>query len=208
MGTEKGLIFGSCPCEDWTFLQPYLQWPQVVVGADGGLDAARQAGFVPTVYVGDGDSGGSAEQGLQCIPLKPEKDFTDLEAAYDWSKEYGLRELIFTGCTGGRQDHHLAALALLERATRDGIRALILAPDNRIEFLLPGRYRLKNHGYHYVSLLPVDPVLEKVSLSGLKYPLKDRDVQRGSSLTVSNEFLGDQAELIFCGGCCYLIESN
>lgn len=96
MGAEKGLIFGSQPCESWMFLKPLLDWPDLVISADGGLRCARDAGFSPQVYVGDGDSGGRPEPGLRCVSLKPEKDVTDLEAAYDWARGHGLRELIFT----------------------------------------------------------------------------------------------------------------
>ncbi len=208
MGAEKGLIFGSCPCASWDFLRPYRDWAQVVIGADGGLRLARAAGFSPEVYVGDGDSGGAPETRLFCVSLPAEKDMTDLEAAYTWARDHGLRELVFTGCTGGRLDHHMAALALLEKASREGIHGIVLDPGNRIEFLRPGRYRMENHGYGYFSLLPVDAVLRDVTISGARYPLEHRDVPRGSSLTVSNEFTDGAVEVSFRDGCCYFMETK
>lgn len=208
MGTEKGLIFGSSPCEIWGFLQPYRSWPDVVIAADGGLNAAKSAGFKPSVYVGDGDSGGREEPGLICVPLQPEKDVTDLEAAYDWARDHGVRELVLTGCTGGRLDHHMAAMGLLETAAREGIRAVILDPRNRVEFLTPGSYRIENPGYRYFSLIPVDEMLLGLQISGAKYPLRNRDVRRGDSLTVSNEFAADAVEISFREGCCFLIEAT
>lgn len=208
MGAKKGLIFGSCPCADWDFLRPYAQWPELVIAADGGLKLARAAGFTPSVYVGDGDSGGRAEPQLDCVSLQPEKDVTDLEAAYGWAREHGLSELIFTGCTGGRLDHHMAAMGLLETAAREGIHGVILDSRNRVEFLLPGAYVLKNRGYRYFSLISVDRVLAGLSIAGAKYPLQQRDVRRGDSLTISNEFAGDSVELCFQSGCCYLIQAK
>lgn len=208
MGAEKGLIFGSCAPENWDFLRPYLDWPQVVIAADGGLKGARAAGFAPRVYVGDGDSGGRAEAGLACVLLPEEKDVTDLEAAYLWARDHGLRELMFTGCTGGRLDHYMAALGLLETAAAEGIHGVILDPRNRIELLEPGRHHLKNHGYRYFSLIPLDRLLGHVTIRGAKYPLTDRTVYRGGSLTVSNEFCGETAEVSFQEGLCWLIESR
>ena len=208
MGAQKGLIFGSAPCESWTFLQRLRQWPDVVIAADGGLQRARDAGFAPQVYVGDSDSGGAAEPGLPCVPLKPEKDVTDLEAAYNWARDHGLRQLIFTGCTGGRLDHHMAAMALLETAAREGVRGVILDARNRVEFLTPGRHVLPGRGYRYFSLIPVDPMLLGVTITGARYPLKNRDVRRGDSLTVSNECLGEGVEVSFTAGCCYFIQST
>ena len=112
------------------------------------------------------------------------------------------------GCSGGRLDHHMAALGLLEQAARDGLRAIFLDPRNLVEFLLPGSYTLENGGYRYFSLIPVDPVLSELTIRGARYTLSRRDVPRGSSLTVSNEFSGDNAAVSFTGGCCLFIQSK
>lgn len=208
MGAKKGLIFGAAPCGSWSFLREYKNWPDLVIGADGGLRSARAAGFMPTVYVGDGDSGGTPEEGLYAIPLPPEKDLTDLQAAYEYAKEQGVTELILTGCTGGRLDHHLSAMSLLERAAGEHIRAVLLDPENRVEFLRPGTHAQTAHGYQYFSLIPVSHQLCAVTIIGAKYPLKDRDVFRGDSLTVSNEFKAETVTISFTEGCCYFIESQ
>ena len=180
----------------------------MVIAADGGLHSAREAGFSPSVYIGDGDSGGREEPGLICVTLPVEKDVTDLEAAYQWARDHGCTDLILTGCTGGRLDHHMAAMSLLETAAREEIRAVILDSRNRVEFLLPGEYLRSNPGYRYVSLIPADRVLRDLSIRGTKYELSQRDVTRGSSLTVSNEFSGETAEISFREGSCWLIFSN
>jgi thiamine pyrophosphokinase len=208
MGEKKGLIFGSMPCSTWAFLEPLAGWPDVVIVADGGLHCARNAGFSPNVYVGDDDSGGHSEQNMTCVKLQPEKDFTDLQAAYEWAKNQGIQDLILTGCTGGRQDHQLSALQLLETATLDGLQARILDDRNRITFLLPGQYHVPRSIYRYFSLIPVERKLEHLTIRGAKYPLVDRTALRGSSLTVSNEWAEDQVEISFTGGSCYLIEAD
>ena len=104
MGTQKVLIFGSMPCPGWDFLRPYAHWADLVIAADGGVQCALDAGFTPDIYVGDSDSGGHALTGMEYIPLPAEKDLTDLQAAYETALNRGAGEIIFTGCTGGRQD--------------------------------------------------------------------------------------------------------
>ena len=208
MGAKKGLIFGAAPCGSWSFLKEYQNWPELVIAADGGLHSSRAAGFSPTVYVGDNDSGGAPEENLFSVPLPTEKDLTDLQAAYEYAKAQGVTELILTGCTGGRLDHHLSAMSLLERAARENIRAVLLDPENRVEFLLPGTHRQMSHGYRFFSLIPVSRELRAVTITGAKYPLQDRDVTRGDSLTVSNEFRSDFVTLSFTEGCCYFIEAQ
>ncbi len=207
MGTKKGLIFGSCTCNNWDFLRPYLGWPHAVIGADGGIRLAYEAGFTPTVYIGDNDSGGFPEPGLIAVTLPKEKDFTDLEAAYEWAIANDFRDLIFTGCSGGRLDHHMAAMGLLERAAREGIHAVILSPGNSVEVLLPGEHVFPNMGYTYFSLIPLDKRLEGLSISGAKYPVSHCEAVRGSSLTVSNEFCDDTITVSFSAGCCFYIQS-
>ena len=208
MGAQKGLIFGSYPCRSWDFLKPLADWPDVVIAADGGMQCAENAGYSPRVYVGDGDSGGRALPGMETVPLKPEKDLTDLQAAYEWARDHGISEIIFTACIGGRQDHHLSALQLLETAKKDGIQAEIWDPDNRILFLTPGTVKIPKSDFRFFSLIPVDRELRGVSIRGAKYPLSNCTVYRGDSLTVSNEWKDDTVEISFTEGCCYFISSN
>lgn len=187
MGTA--LIFGSMPCADWTFLEP-LRGRCTVVCADGGLRLAEEAGFSPDAYIGDGDSGGIPPAGVASMQLPPEKDLTDLQAAYEYARDHGLRTAVFTACTGGRQDHHLANLALLERVWEDGLRAFILDPWNEIRYHSGGPLLLPETGYRYFSILPMDRRLQNVRITGGKYPLDVPEVCRGDSLTVSNEPAG------------------
>ena len=208
MGAQKGLIFGSYPCRTWNFLEPLKNWPDVVIAADGGMQCAKSAGFCPNVYVGDGDSGGKASPGMETVPLKPEKDLTDLQAAYEWARDHDIREVVFTACTGGRQDHHLSAMQLLETAKKDGISAEIRDPDNRILFLTPGTVTVLKSHFRFFSLIPVDRVLSGICICGAKYPLENKTVYRGDSLTVSNEWKEDSVEISFTDGACYFISSN
>lgn len=206
MGTQKGLIFGSYACSSWDFLQGIT--PDVVIAADGGIQCAAAAGFTPDVFVGDGDSGGIPSPDMETVSLPEEKDLTDLQAAYEWARDHGIKDLVFTACTGGRQDHHLSALQLLETARYQGIHAEIVDPCNRILFLDSETIAVPKTCYHYFSLIPVDRELSGVSISGAKYPLQEKIVHRGDSLTVSNEWAEPVVEISIKKGCCYLILSN
>jgi len=204
VGTEIALIFGSSPCGSWEFLQPYRGAAHVVC-ADGGLLMAEEAGFRPDEYVGDSDSGGAPREGLPAILLPPEKNLTDLQAAYERTRDEGYREIVLTACTGGRQDHHIANLQLLETARRDGIRARILDPWNEILFLEEESITFRCDGFRYFSLLPADRELRGVTITGAKYPLENVVVHRGDSLTVSNESLGGDVSVTIGRGSAWLI---
>ena len=123
MGTQKVLIFGSMPCPSWDFLRPYEHWADLVIAADGGVQCAMDAGFTPDIYVGDSDSGGHALIGMECIPLPAEKDLTDLQAAYETALNRGARDIVFTGCTGGRHRSVSIARAVTEYLNKLGYAA-------------------------------------------------------------------------------------
>lgn len=208
MGKTKALIFGSAPCESWAFLEPWRDWPDLVIAADGGLGSARRAGFSPAYYIGDGDSGGKPEPGLSTVVLPEEKDLTDLEAACAWAVRKGCGELLLTGCTGGRLDHELSALGLTESLAEQGVTAQILDRSNLIRFCLPGEYAVEPMGYRYFSLIPVDRRVTGLTIENAKYPLAGASVPRGGSLTVSNEFRDGPAAIRFTGGSVLLIRSK
>lgn len=205
---RRAVIFGSAPCESWSFLEQYLRGDEFVIAADGGRRQAEQAGLTVDWYVGDGDSGGSP-QGLPSVVLPEEKDWTDLEAAVFHALGMGYDELLLTGCSGGRFDHYLSSCFLLEEISRRGAAALLVDGMNEIRFLSAGETRVENvPPYHYLGLLPLDRVVKGVSIRGTKYLLREHDVCRGSTLTVSNEILpGHQAEITIQEGSALLVRS-
>ncbi len=207
MGAETALIFGSLPCARWDFLEP-LRGRAAVFCADGGTRCAAEAGFPVDFYVGDSDSGGAPPPGAERLLLPAEKDLTDLQAAYELARDRGFRRMAFTGCTGGRQDHHLANLQLLETACRQGIDAVILDERNEIRCFCGGTVTVPHGGFRYFSLIPLDAELRGVTIRGARYPLEDAVVRRGDSLTVSNETAGGPATVTVARGTAWLIRAD
>ena len=210
MGKNKALIFGAAPCGEWRFLEPLKNWPDLIIAADGGLNSAEAAGFSVSAYIGDNDSGGTAPGNIPSRILPSEKDLTDLEAAYIWALEQGCRQVCFTGCTGGRLDHELSALGLLERASEEMEEAMIVDPGNRIRLVRPGKtITIRKSRYRYFSLVPLDRTLSGITIRGAKYTCENLGTVRTKSLTISNEFLEDQpVEITLDSGSAYLVEAN
>lgn len=207
MGAETALIFGSVQCENWDFLAPIRELNPVVICADGGILRAQEAGFTPDFFIGDCDSGGSA-QSCEAILLPAEKNLSDMQAACHAAIDRGAKHLILTACTGGRQDHHLANLQLLETLAKQGIDARILDPCNEISYLAPGTVLVPKAQYRYFSLLPITSTLSGLDITGAKYPLENAIAYRGDSLTVSNEVVSSQATIRLRQGAAWLIRSD
>ncbi|MBQ3089207.1 MAG: thiamine diphosphokinase [Oscillospiraceae bacterium] len=205
----RAVLIGAAPGQRLDYLLPMLREDDFVICADGGRNKADSAGIKADWYVGDNDSGGSPE-GLPCTILPSEKDVTDMEMAIDQAFALGYREMLLAGCTGGREDHHVANLGLLEQIwTRGGV-AVLVNEENEVRFLSPGSYQIENEpAFYYLSLLPLDAVVSGVTLRGTKYELTDAQIRRGTTLAVSNEILqGKTAEIAIESGCALLIRSQ
>lgn len=206
MGNETALIFGAVGYPDWSFLAP-LRGKTAVFCADGGVNHARSAGFTPDYYIGDGDSGGVPPAGIPAVRLPVRKDLTDLQAAWEQAFSLGFRNILLTGCTGGRQDHFLAAVQLLEIISASGCEGAILDPENEITWLPPGGHLLAPNAFRFFSLLPVND-RSVVSVRGAEYEAVRSILRRGDSLGVSNAFLNGPARVQVHEGPCYLVRSG
>lgn len=206
----RGLIVGAAPWGDGGFLRPYLErgrW--TVFCADGGYANAVSAGLRPDLLIGDWDSGERPDLAVPCVTLPAEKDVTDLQAAMDQALSLGIRELLLCGCTGGRLDHTLSNLLLLEWLADRGGQGTIVDGDNEVRLLEPGRVLIENSPrYHYLSLVPLDRQVTGVTIRGTKYRLEGATLLRGDTLSVSNEPAGDTAEILIGAGRALLIRSQ
>lgn len=207
MGTQTALIFGAMKFDSWEFLEELRISHPTVICADGGIHCAQSAGFIPDFYIGDGDSGGSPAEGIPSQVLPNKKDYSDLQAACELALKLGFQQIVLTGCTGGRQDHHISALQLLELISLRGCEGKIIDPRNEIFFLSPSHKVIKKGRFKYFSLLPIDKEIT-VTISGAMYDLDHRQVLRGDSLCISNEFYQDVVTLNLHDGNCFLVFSR
>ena len=212
MAAERkcGLIIGAAPWQDGRFLTPYLagkDW--MVFCADGGYANAKAAGLEPDFLIGDWDSGEKPALDVPCVTLSVEKDMTDLQAAMDEALSMGVMELLLCGCTGGRLDHTVSNLLLLEWLAERGGQGMVVDEDNEVRLLTPGVCRLEDRPhYHYLSLVPLDHKISGVTLKGTKYPLERAELSRGDTLSISNEPKNPVLEITIGSGRALLIRSQ
>src|SRR6185436_14197789 len=90
----------------------------VIVGADGGLDHALEAGLTPTYLVGDLDSVSAAglawaAEHAEVVRHPVDKAATDTELAVAFAAALGPSRLVLAAGAGDRVDHAVAALGAL-----------------------------------------------------------------------------------------------
>lgn len=183
----------------------------LTLAADAGYLTARKLGVQPKLLIGDFDSLGEPEPavGTELIRVPAEKDLTDTQLTVQAAIEHGAREMIIIGGLGGRVDHTLSNLAILEDLQDRHIPALITNGKNRVRFLRNGSVLLAaSPQFHYLSLVAADPVVRGVTLEGCRYPLTNAKLSRKLQYAVSNEITGSCALIAVRRGGVWIVESG
>jgi len=190
-------------------LRTYLRGNEFVIAVDGGVRHAEALGLTVDLLLGDFDSLPAAAlaryrcRGTPILSFPVDKDYTDTHLALNWAAARGAREALLLGATGSRLDQTLAHLFILPRLwEEEGLYSRAVTPTNEIFPVCAGRGTVTFHGPPggKFSLLPASDLVRGVTLEGARYPLQDRDLELGTSLTISNEFTGSPVRLSLRAG--------
>lgn len=181
----------------------------LILAADAGYRNALAFGVKPDILLGDFDSLGHIEvpAGIEVIEVPAEKDETDTQLAVRLALERGADDIVIVGGIGGRLDHTLSNLAVLEDLDARHKHALITNGKNRARFLRNNSTLIPRGKFRYLSLIAVDETVKGVSLEGCKYPLKKAKLSRRDQYAVSNELTGNCALIDVRRGGIWIVES-
>jgi thiamine pyrophosphokinase len=203
----RAVIFANGVLNDHQTTRKNLRAGDWLIAADGGTENCLALGLQPTTVIGDLDSLSDdrreelEKQGTHFLVHPRDKDQTDLELALTLAVQEGAEEILLIGLLGGRLDQTLANLLLLARpewqtarlVVSDGLdSAYLLHPDQPLI--------LSGEPGEVVSLIPLTPVVEEVSTSGLRWALNDTRLSFGSTLGVSNEMTSTSCQVTFRKG--------
>lgn len=203
------------------FVKDYLKAHtfDVIIAVDKGLVTADKLNLNLQYIVGDFDSApselvqkykNSISNGSTTIKeYNPMKDATDTQIAIELAITLNASEIVMLGATGTRMDHALANIYLLTLPLVRDIAAYIIDEHNKIYLLNQNAILYKDKLFgDYVSLQPLTEVVYGVTLEGFKYPLIKRDMKREDSLGISNEVVGESANILLQSGILVVIESK
>lgn len=181
------------------------------IAADSGYRNAEALGVRIDVLLGDFDSLGEPkdiDERTEIVRVPAEKDFTDTQLAVTIALERGADDIVIIGGLGGRLDHTLSNLAILEDLSAQHVFALITDGQSRIRYLDSTSTLIARSGFHYLSLLAASDRVKGVSVEGCRYPLKNATLSRRMQYAVSNEITGNCALVSVKRGALYVIEAN
>jgi len=192
-------------------LNELIEQVDVIVAADGGWAKAQRCGVAADVVIGDLDSLTVAERDafgrtdVKVLRYPTEKDRTDLEIALDYAMSLNPEKILLWGFWGGRLDHSLANLLLIEKAVQQGIPVEIVTDAERA-YLVSERLDLGGAAIgDLVSLLPLTATVERVRTVGLKYALAGETLRRASSRGVSNLVNANPVRIEFESGLLFVV---
>lgn len=193
----KCIIFSGADIFDYNFVASYIDEDDFIICADSGVRHAEKLGLVADVVIGDFDSvtDNGYKKHKEVVTLPCEKDDTDTFAAAKIAAENSPDEVLIFGAIGSRIDHTLGNISTLEFLHQSGINARLINENNEIGIIKNETKTVKKRKGSFLSLIPLDESVGSVSVSGVKYPLNDKTVYRNSTLTISNEFRDDTADI-------------
>lgn len=202
---EKCVIVGAGRCDTGRLgKQLTVRDGDLCIAADGGLDYLLAVGLTPDIVLGDMDSvvdgemivSGQADFQIKRLPA--EKDDTDMLAAIKEGLAAGYRRFELYGALGGRFDHTFANVQCLLYLANRGAKGMIVGDD--ITLTLIRNESIFFQAAHAtmgrrVSVFAFGTDAYGVSERGLKYLLNHVTVKQEFPIGVSNEFIGEDAEI-------------
>ena len=177
-------------------LRPYPLQGDYVIAADRGFDSLAAYGVMPDLAVGDFDSLGHRPHHPNVIQLPAEKDDTDMLFALRKGLELGYRRFVLLGGVGGRLEHTLGNLQLLDWLARQGAQGFLAGEKTAATAIRDGgRLTFPREIQGTLSIFCNSGTAQGVTLRGLKYLLERRTLTGDLPLGVSNQFLGEPAQV-------------
>jgi len=188
-----------------------------ILAADGGARHCRKHNIRPDALIGDFDSLPPAilqeyeSMGVTVHRYPADKDYTDLELALQLALKSRPNEIVILGGLGGRWDQSIANLLLPASPICADTRVTLIDQSQEVAVLRSGDgITLRARPGDTVSLIPIGGDAQKVSTSGLRYPLQDETLHFGATRGISNEMLSTTAGISLGTGflLCVLIYSG
>jgi len=173
------LLIGAGPTSKEMILSSAV-YASSFVAADGGFNAATDAGLDVALVVGDMDSQSTPFGSQNFLEMK-EQDTTDFEKCL---QVCDAEVFLGVGFLGGRLDHQMAAFSALLRDKR----AIILMDACQLVFIVPPEFHLNlEHGTE-VAFYPL--VGLRADALGLQWPLDDDEMAPDELISTSNKVDG------------------
>jgi thiamine pyrophosphokinase len=181
------LLVGNGAKNPPQFLRDLAKSVDFVIGVDAGAETLLESGVKVDLAIGDFDSLKNKDllKKINHLEYPKEKDYSDTEIAVTHAISLGYDEIILTNMLGGRTDHLLFNISILYRIFKEGKSTKILENKEEI-YIFDKSIEVQTDINDIVSIFPLLGKVVFEESKGLYYPLKEKSVELGETLTLSN----------------------
>ena len=164
-----------------------------VIYCDRGLRHLEALGVKPSLAVGDFDSV-PAPEGVETVVFPPRKDDTDALCGLREGLRRGYTTFLILGALGGRLDHEMGNIYLLDYLHSHGADGEIADGVTTVEIVGKEWKRVRS-GTKYFSLIAAFGRAEGIYIEGAEYNLTDGVIDPSYQYGISNETRGEETRV-------------
>lgn len=155
--------------------------------------------------MGDFDSHDNPHFDVETIVLPCEKDDTDTVFAVKEAINRGYSDFLLIGVVGTRLDHTLGNISILLYLDSIGKKGYVVDDYSEME-IVSDKPAYIEESYSFFSLLNVSGTAKGITIKNAKYPLNDEEITCEYQYGISNEVIGETAEISIREGKLLLIK--
>lgn len=137
------------------------------------------------------------------VIVPSEKEKSDGQLLIEYLIEQGYSDIHLFAATGGRIDQTLFNMQLLAEFPQCRV-----ISKNEETSLIPSETSINGRCGYRVSLIPLTPSVKGLTLEGFRYELKKAEIKFGSTLTLSNVIISENARVTYNEGGLLLVMSR
>ncbi len=186
---KTAYIIAAGPIENYNYIKSLIPKNAFIICADGGIKHCETLNIKPNLIISDFDS--SIEENYKCEVIKfpCEKDDTDFSLSIKKAINLGYNNIVAFGALGGRIDHTLGAIQMLEYCLNKDVNCTLVDLKNRVQMIRGETEILIEPKDENISIFSYSSTCEGVTLKGMKYPLENGKLTSSFPLGISNKAL-------------------
>lgn len=191
----KAIIFANGPVPELSRIQQSLEEADLILCADGGANRAMENNITPDFVIGDLDSINPdlrLKLAKNKLIFKASQQTTDLEKTLQFALENSVTKVTATGISGGRLDHQINNLNILEKFS-DRLEINIIDKSGTGIFVRD-KTVFKGIIGQQISLIAFRQA-NGITTKGLKFPLNNESLEWAVRDGLSNEIVSNPVEI-------------
>ena len=202
---KRCVIVGGADINNYEYIKSCLRNDDFIVFCDSGLKHLESLQVKPGLIVGDFDSHDNPQLDVETIVLPCEKDDTDTVFAVKRALKRGFDDFLLIGVVGARLDHSLGNVSILLYLNSLGKKGCIIDDYSEMEIVCDKPVYIEN-SFKFFSLLNIFGTAKGITIKNAKYPLIDGEITCEYQYGISNEVVGQTAEVSIKKGKLLLIK--